>query len=176
LARFVLSLVQSPYMTAATQWLERTLDDSSNRRLSLPEPFLATDGALDIMNNVVSGLVVYPKTIRANLMAELPFMATENLMMAAVQRGADRQEVHEVIRKHSQAAAQRVKMEGAPNDLLDRLRAEPAFKGIRFDDVLDPSKYVGRAPQQVDEFIADVVEPIRKRYRDELGQKVELKV
>ena len=164
IARFVMSLAQDPLNTAATQWLERTLDDSSNRRLVLPEAFLALDGILDVMHNVTSGLVVYEKTIRANLMAELPFMATENVMMAAVQNGADRQDAHEVIRTHSHAAALRVKAEGAPNDLLERLRDEALFKGIDWDSVLDPRAYVGRAPEQVDRFIEQVVEPIRARY------------
>ncbi|MBI1337726.1 MAG: adenylosuccinate lyase [Phycisphaera sp.] len=176
LARFVISTIQSPYMTASTQWLERTLDDSANRRLALPEPFLAIDGCLDIVANVASGLVVYEHTVRANLAAELPFMATEELLMAAVQRGHDRQAVHEVIRKHSQAAAQRVKEQGEPNDLLDRLENEQAFRGVDLKSVLDPSRYVGRAPEQVDAFIKDVVEPIRKKYRDELGKPVELRV
>jgi adenylosuccinate lyase len=168
IARFVMSLAQDPLNTAATQWLERTLDDSSNRRLVLPEAFLALDGILDVMHNVTSGLVVYEKTIRANLMAELPFMATENIMMAAVQNGADRQDAHEVIRTHSHAAALRVKSEGGPNDLLERLRDEAMFKGIDWDSVLDPRAYVGRAPEQVDRFIEQVVEPIRSRYAEAL--------
>jgi adenylosuccinate lyase len=176
LARFVISLSSSPYMTAAAQWMERTLDDSSNRRLALAESFLAIDGCLDLLVNIADGLVVYPHTIRKNLMAELPFMATENLLMAAVKRGADRQEVHEVIRRHSQAAAQRVKSQGAANDLLERLAAEPAFAGINLKAVLDPALYVGRAPQQVDEFVRDIVRPIRRRYRQSLGMKPELKV
>ena len=176
LSRFVISLVTSPFMTGATQWLERTLDDSSNRRLALPEPFLAIDGALDIMVHVGNGLVVYPATIRRNLMDELPFMATENLMMAAVKAGGDRQDLHEVIRKHSQAAAKRVKTEAAPNDLLERLKHEPAFSKINIDAVMDPAAFVGRSPQQVDQFIVDVVEPIRKRYQGRLGHKPEMKV
>jgi adenylosuccinate lyase len=176
MARFVMALAQNPLNTAATQWLERTLDDSSNRRLALPEAFLALDGVLDVMHNVCSGLVVYEKTIRANLMAELPFMASENLLMAAVRAGADRQEAHEVVRQHSQAAAQQVKEHGGENDLLDRLREEPIFAGIDFDEVLDPLAYVGRAPEQVDRFIADVVEPVRKRYAEELGAVSELRV
>lgn len=176
LARFVISLSTSPYITEAAQWLERTLDDSSNRRLALPEPFLAIDGCLDILARIAGGLVLYPATIRRNLMAELPFMATENLMMAAVKAGGDRQDVHEVIRKHSQAAARRVKSEAAENDLLERLRGEPMFKGIDMEAEMDPSRFVGRAPQQVDEFIAAVVEPIRQRYAGELGQKVEIRV
>jgi adenylosuccinate lyase len=176
LARFVLSVASSPLLTAATQWLERTLDDSANRRLALPEPFLAIDGSLDLVINIVDGLVVYPATIRRNLMAELPFMATEVILMAAVQQGADRQEAHEVIRRHSQAAAQRVKADGGDNDLLDRLRGEAMFKGINLDDLMDPSRFVGRAPQQVDQFIADVVAPIRKRYADQLSYRPTLKV
>lgn len=168
IARFVMSLAQDPLNTAATQWLERTLDDSSNRRLVLPEAFLALDGILDVMHNVASGLVVYEKTIRANLMAELPFMATENILMAAVQNGADRQDAHEVIRTHSHAAALRVKSEGGPNDLLERLRDETMFRGIDWDSVLDPRAYVGRAPEQVDRFIEQVVEPIRSHYAEAL--------
>lgn len=169
MARFVMTLAQSPLNTAATQWLERTLDDSSNRRLAIAEAFLALDGVVDIMHNVASGLVVYERTIRNNLMAELPFMATENILMAAVQQGADRQEAHEVIRTHSQAAALRVKAEGGPNDLLERLRDDAMFQGIDWDSVLNPSAYVGRAPEQVDRFIEQVVEPVRERYAHALG-------
>ncbi|MEX2671988.1 MAG: adenylosuccinate lyase [Phycisphaeraceae bacterium] len=176
LARFVIGLTQVPFTTAAEQWFERTLDDSSARRLSLPEPFLALDGVLDLVISVTRDLVVYDKTIEANLNRELPFMATENLLMAAVKAGADRQEVHEVIRTHSQAAAERVKREGAENDLLDRLESEPTFKGIDLRAELDGRKFVGRAPQQVDAFIEEVVEPIRKRYADQLDARVELKV
>ncbi len=176
LSRFVIGMTQTPYVTAAEQWMERTLDDSSCRRLTLPEPFLAVDGVLDLVNNVADGLVVYEATIAANLAKELPFMATENLMMAAVEKGADRQEVHEVIRVHSQAAAQRVKAEGAENDLLERLRGEPAFEGIDLEDVLDPKAFVGRAPEQVQAFIQGEIEPIRSRYRDALGQAAALSV
>ncbi|MEX0774220.1 MAG: adenylosuccinate lyase [Phycisphaeraceae bacterium] len=176
LARFVIGLSPIAFTTAAEQWMERTLDDSSTRRLTLPESFLALDGVLDLVINVADGLVVYEKTIAANLAAELPFMATENLMMAAVRSGGDRQEVHETIRRHSQAAAQRVKADGAPNDLLDRLAAEPAFTGVDLSTVLDPSRYVGRAPQQVEAFIAQVVTPIRRRYRQALKYKPTLKV
>jgi adenylosuccinate lyase len=176
LARFVMSLAQNPLNTAATQWFERTLDDSANRRLVLPEAFLALDGILDIMHNVFSGLVVYEKTITANLMAELPFMASENLLMAAVKQGADRQEAHELIRKHSQAAGEKVKAEGGGNDLLDRLRSEVMFRDVDFDAVMDPSAYVGRAPEQVNCFMAEVVEPIRLRYAHALGDASELKV
>jgi adenylosuccinate lyase len=166
LSRFVIGQTQINFTVAAEQWFERTLDDSSTRRLSLPEPFLAIDGVLDLVNNVAAGLVVYDKTIAANLRAELPFMATENIMMAAVKGGADRQEVHEVIRQLSQAAAQRVKSEGEANDLLERLKEHPAFAGIDLEAALDPSKFVGRAPQQVDAFLEQVVEPIRGRYGD----------
>ncbi len=164
MARFVMSLAQNPLNTLATQWLERTLDDSANRRLALAEAFLALDGVLDVMHNVASGLVVYEKTIAANLMAELPFMASENIMMAAVRNGADRQEAHEVIRTHSQEAARRVKAEGLGNDLLDRLRGDAMFAGIDLETVLEPAAYVGLAPQQVDAFIAEVVDPIRRTY------------
>ncbi len=177
LARFVINLVGNAYDTAATQWLERTLDDSANRRLSLAESFLALDGALDICHNVAAGMVVYEKTISANLMAELPFMATENLMMAAVRNGADRQDAHEVIRSHSQAAAQAVKAEGKPNDLLTRLKREPMFADVDMAAVLDPKLYIGRAPQQVERFIAEVVEPIRHRYQlDSNTQQTDLRV
>ena len=176
LARFVIGLTQTPYTMAAEQWMERTLDDSSTRRLTLPEPFLALDGVLDLVINVASGLVVYEKTIAANLAAELPFMATENLLMAAVQSGGDRQELHEVIRRHSQAAAQRVKAEGAANDLLDRLKTDGAFAGVDVVAVMDPSQFVGRAPQQVDKFLREVATPIRERYREHLAYDPTLKV
>ncbi|MEM6458907.1 MAG: adenylosuccinate lyase [Planctomycetota bacterium] len=178
LAKFVIGLTQVPFTTAAEQWFERTLDDSSVRRLSLPEPFLALDGVLDLLVNVAAGLVVYEKTITNNLAAELPFMATENLLMAAVEAGGDRQELHEVIRGHSQAAAQRVKAEGLPNDLLDRLRDDPHFRGrgVDLDAVLDPTSFVGRAPEQVDAFVAEVVEPIRQRYADRLTHDPSLSV
>jgi adenylosuccinate lyase len=164
MARFVMSLAQNPLQTAAVQWLERTLDDSSNRRLVLPEAFLALDGCLDVMLNVADGLVVYEHTVAANLAAELPFMATENILMAAVRAGADRQEAHEVIRQHSQAAAEQVKAHGRPNDLLARLADDPMFAGVDLGDVLDPRRYVGRAPEQVDAFLAEVVGPLRERY------------
>jgi len=176
MARFVISLVQNPLETAATQWLERTLDDSANRRLAIPEAFLTLDGVLDIMHNVCGGLVVYERTIRAHLMEELPFMATENLLMAAVRHGADRQVAHEIIRRHSQAAANRIKAEGGENDLLDRLLGEEQFRHLDLDAVLDPAAYVGRAPEQVDRFVTGVVDPIRARYAEHLGATVELRV
>lgn len=176
LARFVISLASSPLMTAAEQWFERTLDDSSNKRLSIPEAFLALDGALLIVVNVARGLVVYPKVIEGFVAAELPFMATEEILMAGVRAGGDRQALHEQIRRHSLAAAEQVKQHGRPNDLIERLRGDPAFAGVRLDDVLDPRRFVGRAPQQVDRFLAEVVEPIRARYRDSIGGAADLKV
>jgi adenylosuccinate lyase len=165
LARFVMAMAASALDTAAAQWLERTLDDSSNRRLVLPESFLALDGALQSMVTVARGLVVHEQTVRANLMAELPFLATEDMLMEAVKRGGDRQEVHEVIRRHSLAAAERVKAQGLPNDLLARLRSEAVMAGVVPGGDLDPSAFVGRAPEQVDQFIRTVVVPIRKRYK-----------
>ena len=176
LSRLVLSLASSPQMTASEQWLERTLDDSANRRVVIPEAFLAVDGILQILINVADGLVVYPKVIAAHVGAELPFMATENILMAAVKAGGNRQELHEKIRLHSHAAAAQVKNLGKSNDLVGRLRADIAFAKIDFDKILDPASYIGRAPQQVDEFIRGVLTPIRKRYRKELNKKVELNV
>jgi len=176
LSRFVLSLASSPAMTASEQWLERTLDDSANRRIVIPEAFLAVDGILEILINVTDGLVVYPKVIAARVAAELPFMATENILMAAVQAGGNRQELHERIRLHSQAAAAQVKRFGKHNDLIDRLNSDMAFAKVDFEKVLNPKAYIGRAPQQVDEFIRDVVAPVRKKYRKELTRKVELNV
>lgn len=162
LARFVISSAMNPAMTAATQWLERTLDDSANRRLAVAESFLAVDSIMDIFANVSSGLVVYPKVIEKRLLQELPFMATENIMMDAVKAGGDRQELHESIRVHSQAAAYRVKAEGGDNDLLARLKGDSAFAAIAdsLDSTLDPKRYVGRAPQQVREFLAENVRPL----------------
>jgi adenylosuccinate lyase len=176
LSRLVLSLASSPQMTASEQWLERTLDDSANRRVVIPEAFLAVDGILQILINVASGLVVYPKVIAARVAAELPFMATENILMAAVTAGGDRQELHEKIRLHSQAAAAQVKKLGKPNDMVGRLKADIAFAKVDFEKVLNPKAYIGRAPQQVDEFIRNIVMPIRRRYRKELNLKVELNV
>jgi len=176
LSRLVLSLAASPAMTASVQWLERTLDDSANRRVVLAESFLATDGILEILINVTDGLVVYPKVISARLEAELPFMATENILMAAVKAGGDRQKVHEKIRQHSHAAAEQVKKYGKHNDLIERLKKDPAFKKVDFKKVLNPKNYIGRAPQQVDEFIKAVVTPVRRRYRSALNRKVELDV
>jgi adenylosuccinate lyase len=164
LARFVISLQSSAANTVAVQWMERTLDDSANRRLVLPQAFLATDAILILLQNITAGLVVYPQVIAKNLREELPFMATENLLMAAVQAGGDRQELHETIRRHSQDAARAVKQEGRDNDLLSRLAADPSFQGVDVLGTLEPSQFVGRAPEQVDEFLAEVVQPIRQRY------------
>lgn len=176
LARFVMSLQASAANTAATQWMERTLDDSANRRLVLPQAFLGIDAILILLENVASGLVVYPQVIARNLAEELPFMASENLLMAAVQAGGDRQDLHERIRRHSQAAALVVKQQGAPNDLLARLEQDEAFARIDIAATLDPAHFVGRAPQQVDEFLADIIAPIQQRYSAAEVAKGEVKV
>jgi adenylosuccinate lyase len=164
LARFAISLQSSAANTLATQWMERTLDDSANRRLVLPQAFLAVDAILILLANVAQGLVVYPQVIAKSLAEELPFMATENILMAAVAAGGDRQELHERIRQHSQAAASAVKNEGRPNDLLGRLKSDPAFARVNLESALDPRQFIGRAPQQVDEFLRDVAQPILARY------------
>ena len=176
LARFVISQQSSTAATAATQWMERTLDDSSNRRLVLPQAFLAIDAVLILYQNVASGLVVYPEVIARNLREELPFMATENILMAAVAAGGDRQELHELIRQDSQAAAAEVKQHGKPNDLLERLAAEPAFAGVDLHAAVDASKLTGRSAEQVDEFLTDVVGPIRERYAVRTVEPINLKV
>jgi len=176
LSRFVLSLASSPLMTAAEQWLERTLDDSANRRIVIPEAFLAVDGILEILINVLDGLVVYPQVIGARVQAELPFMATENILMAGVKAGGSRQDLHEQIRQHSHAAAAQVKQMGKPNDLIDRLKTDAAFAKVDLKAVLDPKLYMGRCPEQVNEFVAEVVTPIRRKYRKALNRKVELNV
>jgi adenylosuccinate lyase len=176
LSRLVLSLAANGPMTASEQWFERTLDDSSNRRIAIAESFLATDGILEIMTNVANGLVIYPKVIEARVNSELPFMATENIMMAGVQAGGDRQELHEIIRVHSHEAAAQVKVHGKRNDLITRLKANKAFKKVDFKAVLNAKAYIGRSPQQVDEFVKDVVTPIRRKYRKALNKKVDLKV
>lgn len=167
LARYVISLAGSAYQTAAEQWLERTLDDSANKRLVISDAFLATDGILRIVTDVARGLVVYPQVITSRVMAELPFMATEDILMAAVTsarpgqkaRTGDRQALHEKIRRHSQAAAEVVKRFGRPNDLLQRLEADPAFSHLKLQQTLDPRRYVGLAPQQVEQFIRQVLRP-----------------
>ncbi len=178
LARYVMVDALNPAITTATQWFERTLDDSANKRISIPEAFLAVDGILSLYLNVVDGLVVYPKVIEQRLMKELPFMATENIMMDAVKRGGNRQELHERIRVHSMEAGRQVKVEGRENDLLERIAADEAF-GVTLDelkDILDPAKYVGRSPEQVTEFLTECVNPILEQYSDELGMNVEINV
>jgi adenylosuccinate lyase len=176
LARFVLSLQSSPPATLAVQWMERTLDDSANRRLVLPQAFLAIDAVLVLYRNVAEGLVVYPEVIAKNLREELPFMATENILMAAAAAGGDRQDLHERIRTHSQAAAAEVKQHGRPNDLLQRLAADPAFAGVDLQQAVDPHQLTGRSAQQVDEFLEEVVAPIRQRYGSQLGEPDEINV
>ena len=176
LARFVMSLESCPAMTLSTQWMERTLDDSACRRLVLPQAFLAIDALLIIYQNIVENMVVYPKVIQRNLRSELPFMATENILMAAVEQGGDRQDLHERIRVHSQAAAAQVKENGLENDLLDRLRGDEAFAKVNIDAELEPSRFVGRAPEQVDEFLAEQVEPIRRKYASLFTDDADLRV
>ncbi len=175
-ARFVMSLETSAAATAANQWLERTLDDSANRRLVIPQAMLAADAILLLYQNVAAGLVVYPKVIAAHLDAELPFMATEAILMAATSAGGDRQQLHEQIRRHSQAAAAVVKEQGGANDLIERLSADPAFKGVALKAALDPAAFVGRAPEQVDAFLKDVVAPIRKRYPAAASDSADVRV
>ena len=178
LANYVMSDMMNPMLVASTQWFERTLDDSANKRLSVPEGFLAIDGILDLYLNVVDGLVVYPKVIEKHLMAELPFMATENIMMDAVKAGGDRQELHERIRELSMEAGKNVKVEGKDNNLLELIAADPSFN-LSLDELkktMDPKKYVGRAPKQVDEFLDEVVRPILKENADLLGVKAEINV
>jgi adenylosuccinate lyase len=176
LARFAMSLESNAAATHAVQWFERTLDDSANRRLVLPQAFLAIDAVLILYQNVTAGLVVYPRVIAANLEAELPFMATENILMDAVAAGGDRQDLHERIRRHSQAAAAVVKQEGGRNDLIERLAGDKAFAKVNLKAALDPAKFIGRAPEQVDEFLAEVIAPILRRYPDALGDEAEVEV
>lgn len=176
LARFVISLQSSAANTLATQWMERTLDDSANRRLVIPQSFLGIDALLSLYQNVATGLVVYPKVIARHLGEELPFMASENILMAAVAAGGDRQDLHERIRRHSQDAAAQVKQQGLANDLLERLASDPAFAKVDLNRTLDPIQFVGRAPQQVDEFVAEVVEPIRGRYQDARAAESDIRV
>ncbi len=176
LARYVMSLQSSTAATAANQWMERTLDDSANRRLVIPQAFLAVDAVLILYQNVASGLVIYPEVIARSLREELPFMATENILMAAVAAGGDRQELHECIRTHSLAAADEVKMKGRTNDLLARLSADPAFAGVDVEAAVDASQLTGRSAEQVDEFLAEIVEPIRTRYADRKVIESELRV
>lgn len=176
LANYVMSDVMNPAITSATQWFERTLDDSANKRMSVPEAFLAVDGILDLYLNVVDGLVVYDKVIYKHIMAELPFMATENIMMDAVKAGGDRQELHERIRTLSMEAGRRVKVEGLDNNLLELIAADPAFN-LTLEDLhknMDPSLYTGRSKWQVEEFLSEVVKPILNEYKDELGLTAEI--
>ena len=178
LADFVMSDMMNPMLVASTQWFERTLDDSANKRLSIPEGFLAVDGILDLYLNVVDGLVVYPKVIEKRLMAELPFMATENIMMDAVKAGGDRQELHERIRELSMEAGRTVKVEGKENDLLERIAADPAFR-LSLDDLkksMDPSRYTGCAETQVEKYLKNIIRPILDANRDLLGMKAEINV
>lgn len=178
LADYVLSDVLNPMIVSSTQWFERTLDDSANKRISVPEAFLAVDGILLLYLNVVDGLVVYPKVIEKHLMAELPFMATENIMMDAVKAGGDRQELHERIRQLSMEAGRHVKEEGRDNDLLELIAADPAFK-LNLEDLertMEPRRYVGRSPEQVTDFLAAEVAPVLREYSALLGEKAEISI
>ena len=178
LANYVMADMMNPMLVASTQWFERTLDDSANNRLSIPEGFLAVDGILDLYLNVVDGLVVYPKVIEKRLMSELPFMATENIMMDAVKAGGDRQELHERIRELSMEAGRNVKAEGRDNNLLELIAADPSFN-LTLEELkktMDPKKYVGRAPQQVEEFLDEVIRPVLEENKDLLGIKAEINV
>ena len=178
LANYVMVDALNPAITAATQWFERTLDDSANKRISVPEAFLAIDGILDLYLNVVDGLVVYDKVIYQRFMKEIPFMATENIMMDAVKRGGNRQELHELIRTHSMAAGKVVKEEGKENDLVDRIAADKAFGMTKeeIESILEPKNFVGRAPEQTEEFITEVIKPILDANQDVLGMTAEINV
>jgi len=178
LSRYVMVDALNPAITSATQWFERTLDDSANKRLSIPEAFLAIDGVLDLCLNVVDGLVVYDKVITKRLMSELPFMATENIMMDAVKKGGDRQELHERIRELSMEAGANVKQKGLENNLLELIAADPSFN-LTIEELqaaMDPAKYVGRAPRQVSMFLENVIQPILDKNKDLLGIKAEINV
>ena len=178
LSRYVMVDALNPAITSATQWFERTLDDSANKRLSVPEGFLAIDGILDLCLNVVDGLVVYPKVIEKHMMAELPFMATENIMMDAVKAGGDRQELHERIRELSMEAGRTVKVEGKDNDLLERIAADPAFN-LTIEELqksMEPSRYVGRAKEQTTAFITKTVQPVLDAHKEMLGMTAEINV
>ena len=178
LANYIIADSINPAITASTQWFERTLDDSANKRISIAEAFLATDGLLDLYLNVSDGLVVYPKVVEANLLKELPFMATENIMMDAVKAGGDRQELHELIRQHSMAAGRVVKEEGKPNDLIDRIAQDPKF-GMTKEQILSimkPENFVGRSVQQTEEFFKDFIDPILAKEKDALGMHAAINV
>ncbi|MBM4016725.1 MAG: adenylosuccinate lyase [Planctomycetes bacterium] len=176
LARYVISLAAAAAQTAAEQWLERTLDDSAARRIVIGEAFLGADAILRLYQNIAEGLVVYPRMIARHVADELPFMATENILMAAVKAGGDRQALHERIRRHSHQAAQRIKAEGGQNDLLARLKADPAFVHVDIDDEMRPERFVGRAPEQVDEFLAAIVRPVLEANRDRIGTEADIDV
>ena len=178
LAKFVIALQQSTAMTSSTQWFERTLDDSANKRLALPQAFLAVDAILIIWKNILEGLVVYPKMIEKHIMAELPFMATEYIIMEGVKNGGDRQELHEIIRQHSMEAGKKVKIDGLENDLIKRLLDDPRIniEKKRLEEILEPKNFIGFAPEQVVDFIKNEVEPILKKYDALLGMDSELKV
>ena len=178
LSRYLMVDVLNPAFTTGTQWFERTLDDSANKRVAMAEGFLAADAILNILLNISDGLVVYPKVVRSRVMAELPFMASENIMMKAVKKGGDRQELHERLRQHAIAAAAQVKQEGLPNDMIARVEADPAF-GLTREEIeaeLQPEAFTGRAPHQVEEFLANVIQPVLDANQDALGQKAELNV
>ena len=178
LSRYLMVDVLNPSFTTGTQWFERTLDDSANKRVAMAEGFLAADAILNIMLNVTDGIVVYPKVIRSRLMAELPFMASENIMMQAVEKGGNRQELHERLRQHAIAAGKQVKEEGLPNDMVDRIASDPAF-GLTKEEIvagLVPENFVGRAPQQVEEFIAHILKPIFDANPDAIEQHASLSV
>ena len=178
LARFVISQASSPMITASTQWFERTLDDSANKRLVIPQSFLAADAVLNIYMNVADGLVVYPKVIEKRIMSELPFMATETILMEAVKRGGDRQELHERIREYSQEAARHVKAEGLENNLLDMIEADNAFhmSAEEIEAMMSPKNFIGRAEEQTEEFLRDVIQPILEEYKEALGMEGDVSV
>ena len=178
LADYVMVDALNPAIVSSTQWVERTLDDSANKRLSIPEGFLATDGILDLCLNVVDGLVVYPKVIYKQFMSEIPFMATENIMMDAVKKGGNRQELHEIIRELSMEAGKNVKVEGKENNLVDLIAANPAFGLTKeeIEETLKPELYVGRAPYQVEVYLRDVVNPVLEANKEELGVTAEINV
>jgi len=176
LARFVMNMPPNAIQTASVQWMERTLDDSANRRMVLPEAFLALDGLLDVMNNITDGLIVHKARVECNLAIEMPFLATERLMMEAVRNGADRQDAHEVVRAHAIDVARKIKEEGATNDLLERLSKEAMFKGVDLAMATNPSGFVGRASEQVDEFCQDVGSPIQAKYAESGVETAQLRV
>ena len=178
LAKYVMSLQNSSAMVAATQWFERTLDDSANKRLTIPQAFLAVDAILLIWNNIMNGIVVYENRIHKHIMEELPFMATEYIIMEEVKAGGDRQEIHEVIRVHSMEASKKVKMEGKENDLIERIMNDDSLKldKSKLKEVLDPKNFIGFAPIQTEEFVQQEIQPVLEKYADLIGLESELKV